>query len=305
MAEVTLLEKSALAMALLGNIIFALASIFFTEFSRRRSVLWLNTFKALIALVAFALTVFLLRLAWPTSPLIYVCSLASGAMGLMIGDLFLLSAFTRIGPARTLMIFGFTPIILGLASRWLFNQDFPLYKLFAVLCLFVCVLSFSLEKFRTDGHWEWRGLLFAFAGVFLDACGLLLNKAAFQIGTESGNEVHPAMVNTLRCVGAMAVYPIVSLVLRNRLSLFTGFRTLATKDRVQVVVASFCGTYLSLLLYLSAVKFGHLASVSAVAMTSPVFAGLFECWRLKVLPNRYLLTGLFFFLIGLGILFGF
>ncbi len=303
MTDSSLLEKSALAMALLGNMIFALSSIFFTEFSRKRSTLWMNTFKALIALASFSFTALLLRLSLPMSPFILICLLASGAMGLMIGDIFLLTAYTRIGPARTLMIFGFTPIFLGLSSRYLFGQEFPFYKLTAVVCLMACLFSFSLERFRADGHWEWRGLLFGFTGVFLDACGLLLTKSAFANGTLSGQEIHPAMVNAIRCAGALAIVPLVSVFLRHRIGIVTGFRTLTHRERIQVLVASFCGTFLSLLLYLSAIKVGHMASVSAVAMTSPVFASLFECWRLKVWPNLYLLVGLFFFCLGLGILF--
>ncbi len=297
------MHKWALVLALGSTLSFSLASVLFTEFSRRRSVLWMNGFKAVVAFLCFLPTVFVLRAAWPEEPWIYVYLLLSGVMGLMIGDLFLFHAYIRIGTARTLMIFGFSPIFLGFASSIVFGEVFPLVKLLAVISLMICLFIFSFEKFRKSGHWEMRGLAAGFCGVMLDACGLMLTKASYVQAAASGFELHPAMVNTIRCIGALCIFPFLSWGFPLKLPLVNGFLDLNKLDRQLVVLASFLGTFLALFLYLTAIKYGHIATVSAIVMMSPIVAALFECLRQKTWPNRYLLLGLVFFLIGLAILF--
>jgi uncharacterized membrane protein len=67
-------------------------------------------------------------------------------------------------------------------------------------------------------------------------------------------------------------------------------------------VASFFGTFMSLSFYLMAVQKGHLASISAVAGTTPLFATLIETLLGKRKFTIYLAAGLSFFILGFSIL---
>jgi drug/metabolite transporter (DMT)-like permease len=67
------------------------------------------------------------------------------------------------------------------------------------------------------------------------------------------------------------------------------------------VLASVCGTLISLSLYLFAIKTGHLATISGIAITSPLFATLLECVIEKKWPSRYLWAALASFVVGFWI----
>ena len=74
---------------------------------------------------------------------------------------------------------------------------------------------------------------------------------------------------------------------------------------MRIILGSLAGTYLSLLLYLTAVSRGKLGVISAVTVTGPMFAGLFECFRSKKWPTPYLLIALIFFGGGFIVFFNF
>ena len=134
----------------------------------------MNFFKAFVAVICFFLTCALFGLFGNASTNSVVLLLGSGIFGLMIGDIFLLKAFVHLGSGRTLMVFGFQPLILGVSSFFLFGQMFTPWKLVAILFLMACLMTFSLETFRSKGHWDVAGLSFALVGVLLDAVGIFL-----------------------------------------------------------------------------------------------------------------------------------
>ena len=74
------------------------------------------------------------------------------------------------------------------------------------------------------------------------------------------------------------------------------------KDRSIVTAAGFFGTFLSLSFYLMAIQKGHLAAVSAVAGTAPLFAMMIEVGLGKRKFTAYLGAGLAFFVLGFVIL---
>src|SRR5688572_5411471 len=128
-------------LALGSSLCFATASVVFARFTRETSSAWMNTYKALICLLALALTLLLTSTWNPVAQGPMAALLASGALGLGIGDLFLLLAFARIGASRTLLLFGFQPVILGVGASFLFGQPVEprqaLSIFFFMLCLFI------------------------------------------------------------------------------------------------------------------------------------------------------------------------
>lgn len=289
-------DSLALLFALGATLSFATSSFVYADYSRKISVLWMNCFKASIALAALLLTIPIFT-TWHTVSIKYIGALMlSGAIGLNIADLFLLSAFIRLGVARTLVLFGFQPLFLGIAAHFLYDQQFHFDKLIAVIFLVGCLFTFSLEKYRIEKRWEVKGLLFALIGVGLDTCGILLTRSAFS----SHPDLSPLEGHLYRCIGALLVFALISFY--RPIHLYRGLTQLKPQVRGLLVIASLGGTYLSLILYLSAVKIGHLASISAVAITGPLFATVFECVRHKKRPSRYLLFALAFFAIGFSIL---
>jgi drug/metabolite transporter (DMT)-like permease len=288
----------SILLALSSNVAFATASLFFTDFAKKVSSSWMNYVKAGVAFGCFLAVLAVFQVPLGISNFSFIMLALSGVMGLMIGDIFLLQAFTHLGPGRVLMIFGFQPLLLGVASYYIFNDHFSAFRLIAILFLILCLFCFSMESFKQKGHWDLQGLLFALLGVGLDASGLLITKKVFMLNPD----ISVFLVNAVRSGAAFFGFFAISWIPHMKLNLVASYKTLNSKDKKLVLFAGFLGTFLSLSFYLKAVQIGNLATISAIAGTSPLFATLFEIYRGRKKLTRYLVLAVLSFLIGVGIL---
>lgn len=282
--------------ALSANLSFALATVGFTHFTRNVSALWMNAFKELVALIAFGIVfVFASSKQLPNKDA-FLALIASGLLGLCIGDWFLMRAFGKLGPSRTLILFGFQPLILGVAGYFLFNQTVDTERLIAILFLIGSLFTITFESFKKTGHWGFAGLVIGFIAICLDATGVILTRWAF----DANPWVSPTDGNFYRCLGATGGF--LAIALYRPLNLKSGFIRLSVRLRWLVVIASFFGTFLSLYFYLHAVQSGHLATVSGIAITGPLFAEIFESILQKRWPGLYIVAAFLLFAVGFSIL---
>lgn len=277
----------------------------------------MNTVKAGVALALLSATLPLLfwingtLTTWsPPTDFATAMFLTSGALGLGIGDLFLLGAFVRIGVSRTLMLYGFQPLLLGAAGYIFFDQSFDSRRWLAIAFLIGCLLVFSLERYRETKSWELRGLAMAIVGVSMDSGGVLITRLAF----EDSPTTHPLEGHFVRCLGALLAYAVVAFAIRiyrhrkdprDRrpvIGIVSHFFRFDGKSRALILLGCFGGTYLSLCLYLTAIQTGHLASISAIAITGPMFAALLESVIHKKRPTAYLMVAFLLFLGGFAVL---
>jgi drug/metabolite transporter (DMT)-like permease len=283
-------------LALAANICFALGSQVYTHFSRTVSAVWMNCVKAIIAGLAFAITICIWG-QWHSIPAIYLgLLLASGFIGLGIGDVFLLKSFSLMGPGRTLLIFGFQPLLIGIMSYFVFDQTVDAKKFWAILFFILCLAVFSLESYKKSGHWEFKGIAMAITGMTLDAIGIIFTRYSF----DKNPELDAMEGNFYRCLGAILVFLILSKI--RPFKLIERSRQLNRRSVILLIVGSLLGTYFSLGLYLKAIQSAHLASLSALAITGTMFATLFECIWEKKLISKYMLLAIIFFLAGMNFL---
>ncbi len=287
-----------IALALAANVAFSSASYFFAHYSRLISPLWMNFFKANVAAILFVGTCVVMGLGFDLSAMGILLLVLSGLLGLAIGDVFLLKAFAELGPGRALMIFGFQPLFLGVFAQAFMNQEFPLKKVVAILFLIGCVFSFAFENLKKSGNWGWVGIQAAFIGMFLDATGILLTRTAFDMNPE----LSPFVANMIRALAAASFFWAWAVARPKDFEPVKTFLRQTNKNKWIIVIASVFGTYLSLSLYLTAVKMGHLATVSAVVGTSPLVASLFEVVMGRKTPTRWFFIGISNFIIGFLIL---
>lgn len=282
--------------ALCANLSFALGSVFFAHFSRRFSSLWMNCVKANVGLFCFLITILLTSGFHSISLLNFTIFFISGFLALGIGDLFLLQAFKQLGPGRTMVLFGFQPLIIGSLSFLFFNQNISGEKLYAVLFLILCLLTFSYEIRKRTGKWDVLNLGIAFTAILIDAIGVIISRYAFNMNESiTGFEG-----NFYRCFGAVCAYVLISFF--KPIKLLETFKTLPVKTIGFVLLGAFLGTFLSLAFYLEAIKTGHLASISAISITAVMFSSLFESLWEKKMPSKFLFIAFGFFGVGMWIL---
>jgi len=261
---------------------FSTAAIGFTYFSKKVSPLWMNLFKCLVCLF-FSLPIVLylngklwwdIHRVWPF--------LISGVIGLNFGDWMLLSAYRIMGPGRTLVLFGFQPFIAGGFAYFVWGEVIYPLQFVAILFFVLCLFLFSYERFKKSGNWEFKGLLLALGGVFLDSVGVILTRYGFNETPHlTGMEVQ--YLRTLSASLSFLVFvPFV------RIGFVEGLMSLSNKEKSLAVLSSFSGTFLSLVFYMQALKLGKLATVTSIVLTDPVISTFFECLWIRAWPSRYL-----------------
>jgi len=282
--------------ALSANLSYAVGVQFLARYARSISSMWMNCFKALFACAAFLLWVLLVEGFHPIDPRAAGAFALSGALGLGLADAFSLKAFAVMGPGRTLLLYGFQPLLLGvLGPAWLGQEADP-RRWTAIGFFIACLAVFSVESWKRSGRWEPRALLYALSGLCLDTCGLIITRLSFDhspgITTMEGN--------LYRGLGAVLFMGVVS---RIRPFDFRGrWRSLRLRDRLWVSLGSFLATFLALAFYLQAVRQGHLATISAIGITGVMLAAGLECGLERRAPSKYLVAAFALFLGGMAVL---
>lgn len=281
----------ATLLALLANLFFASAAVAFSKYSSLYGSLWVNSFKSVVALLCMSL--FFIAFGHYTNPLdsVTLLFMLSGLIGLALGDYLLIIGFEKIGPARTLLIFGIQPILF-LAVDYFFLGVSLSYKVPIGIILMLISLFFAFyENKKNRFHWSYIGILCGFLGVFLDFIGVVLTKVGMNVGESTIVEIH-----FWRMLGATLGLSLFHFTFKKPFLKFNKEENLHSKSFF--VFACFVGTVLSLWCYLKAVEIGPLSSVSAVAVTAPLFAGLFEwVFTKKPLSLKLMISFIFF---GIG-----
>jgi drug/metabolite transporter (DMT)-like permease len=280
------------ALAIGANLTYSTASMIFSVYAKKFSSMWINQIKVSTAFVAFLIAMVAADQLVAVSPAVVGYLVLSGFAGLCLGDIFLYRAFTTLGPARSLVLYSFQPLMLGIYGYFFLNQVFSANQTLAVICMMICIFIFMLERNKTTGSWDLRSFVWAFLGITLDAIGVML--------TREGYELNPGLetfqVNVIRCVGALSGFLLISP--KSYLAVARDVRALRKREISLLVGAASCGCFLSLTLYLAALKYAHVGTLTAIAITGPVWVSLLECLYHRRLPNVYLAGAFLFFATG-------
>lgn len=254
--------------------------------------MWINQVKVLTAFIAFLIAMFYAEDLVSLEPMTVGYLLLSGFAGLCLGDVFLFRAFTTLGPARSLVLYSFQPLMLGLYGYFFLKQLFTVNQTIAVICMIFCIFIFMLERNKATGTWDFRSFVWAFLGISLDAFGVMLTRSAY----EAAPELQTFQVNVIRCIGALVGFLLISP--KSYLLVARDFATLRKREMSLVLGAAICGCFLSLTMYLAALKYAHVGTLTAIAITGPIWVSLLECLYHRRLPNMYLMVAFSFFLAG-------
>ena len=209
-----------------------------------------------------------------------------------MGDWFLFQAFAHLGATRTLVIYSFQPFLVGLYGFLFLNQGLNFWQILAIVSMIACVFTFLVERNRQVGHWDLKNFFYAFLGIFFDALGVMLSRQAYELTPELGS----SQANAIRALGAAILF---ILIKPNAIKvIYLDLKNLASSERAQAIGASLLGTFVSLSLYLRALKTAHVASLTASSITGPIWVSLIEHAREKKWPNRYLWIAFGFFILG-------
>ena len=280
-------------LALGSNLSFAFGAQFYTHYTKRYSAVWVNIFKALVCAFFCFITVLATGIYVGVELKTFFLLFASGMLGLGIGDIFLLSAFGKIGAGRTMALFGFDPIIVGFLSYFIFGQTLSPNNFFAILCFILCLLIFSIESFKASGHWDFSGIILAILGMLFDASGIILTRLAF----DNAPTLSAFEGNFYRAIGAL--FFLFLYARKTSMNFFGTFKEMPVRTKGFLLLGAFFGTYVSLAFYLSAIPKAHLATLTGLSITSVIFSSIFECIWEKKWPTIYLISSIILLALGL------
>ena len=130
---ILVITRGKMICALSANLVFALAVQVFAYYSEKVSAIWMNWFKACVALVCFAAAVIIGGGTFDYSLKVSGMLFLSGVIGLAIGDLCLFAALKDLGPGRAMVLMAFHPLITGGLSYVFHGDVMAGYKIFAVI----------------------------------------------------------------------------------------------------------------------------------------------------------------------------
>lgn len=285
-----------LFLAITPSILFATASLFFSYYSRQVSPLWMNFIKVFIAQIGFVITVLIFKLMTPLSVQDIALMMLSGFVGLFLGDYFLFKSYVTLGPSRTLVLFGFKPVILAYYGHVFINQSLSKIQAMSVLALLGCLYFFAQERRQEQGQWEWMPLAVALLGITLDCFGVIFSREVY----ETHQELHPMYANVLRIGGALMGF--IGLRLAGKMQLFRPYWRMERRHQITLAIVCFFGTFVSLSFYLTAIKYTHLTIMAALGITGPLWITLLESFRSRNLPGKYYFLAMSCFALGLVLL---
>jgi drug/metabolite transporter (DMT)-like permease len=246
----------------------------------------------MIALIAFTIAL-LTSSTWTSiNTTTTALLLLSGFSGLCLGDIFLFRAFATLGPGRALVLYSFDPLIVGLYGFFFLGQIFTANQTLAVFCMIICVFIFMFERNKMTGSWDLKSFFWAFLGICLDAFGVMMTRTSYEMNPD----LETFQVNVIRCVGAIVGFILIAP--KSYPVVFKDVLNLSKRDLTMLIGASIAGTFLSLTLYLTALKYAHVGTLTAISITGPVWVAILESIYFRRLPSRYLVMAFCFFLTG-------
>ncbi|MEB3251754.1 MAG: EamA family transporter [Cyanobacteriota bacterium] len=255
--------------ALAAAVLWALATLLFGQLGKSLLPLGLNLAKGAIALLLLALT--LLVLGRPPAGLegwVLVLLLASGGVGIGLGDTVYFAAINHLGARRALLMETLAPALaallaavgLGEVLSWSAYLGMAL-TLAGVGWVISQRLPPTAEVTPSPGY---RGILYGVLAALGQASGAVLSRAAL-----ADTSVDPLWSSLLRLVGGVLL--ITTLLasqgqLRHHIKPLESGRVLAL-----VAVAAVLGTYLGIYLQQIALKYSPTGVAQALTATSPLF----------------------------------
>jgi drug/metabolite transporter (DMT)-like permease len=251
--------------------LWAFGSILFTLASRLAGSYQVNKIRIPIAAIFLTAMLFITsgRL-WPASVSnqSYYYLIASGIIGLTLGDLCLFRAFVIIGTRLTLLIYAVAPIIAALTAWMMLDEHLNSLAIFGILITISGIWWVTAERQPVNNTQPASsgsksvGVILALLAGAGQAIGLVLAKAGM------GDSVPPLPATLIRMTAAAVAIWLFGVFKGDTAVTFGKFKN--RKLMLFATGGAFCGPFLGVWLSLVAVKHTQAGIAMAIMSTVPV-----------------------------------
>ncbi|SYZ74624.1 conserved membrane hypothetical protein [Candidatus Zixiibacteriota bacterium] len=276
-------------LAILTALVWAGAVILFKKSGEQMHPISLNLFKNVLAVLLILITMpFMGETIFRDVPIgDYLLLFLSGIIGLGIADTFLLKSLNLVGAGLSAIVSClYSPFIIALSLIFLGEQLGFLQVLGAMM-----IISAVLTAVGKNGHEKhqisrrdlWLGIFYGAVANIATATGVVIIKPLLARS--------PLLWATeMRLFSGIGVLVIATLIHKDRNKI--ALPKMNTKGWVFTVSGSFAGAYLSMILWLAAMKITQASIAAALNQTSTIFIFVFAYLFLKEKLNRQKIIGL-------------
>ena len=271
-----------------------LASFLFREQTKYFSARQINLIKSLISFLIFFPALFSIDLFSNLKNIIIL--IISGCLGIAIGDTFFLSALKRIGTRKTLTIEATSPVLANILGSLLINESISLQAWIGTLVVTLSLIGISIDK-TADNDFNLRlktkyGFLYAIISVLCTVIAAILSRIVL-----SSSDLSPLQSSELRLFGSLVI-----LIAFVRID-FKKVNNIPRKSKFNLLLASFLGTNIELLLQQTVFKFLAVGLGWTLLSSAPAISLLFaraEGEKVNIITILLTLSTIFGALIALN-----
>lgn len=285
--------------ALGGALLWAIASVMYARMGQRIPALVLNFSKGAIAITLILLTLVLGRSPLPAvAPSVVWLLVASGIIGIGLGDTAYLNALRTLGARRALLLETLAPPLSAILAWGTLGETLTLESWVGIALTLLgvaWVISERTPSMETAIAPLKIGLLWGLLAELAQATGAVLSRAALV------DSAMPPLWSSLIRLGGGEVILLLLLVGRGA-QIRAVMPTLTRRTVGAIAIAAFGGTYLAIWLQQIALKYTATGTAQTLLATSPLFVlPLAALWGEKVTQRSVLGVGIA--IAGIAILF--
>ncbi len=287
--------------ALLTALCWTLNAIVFEAAGKKVGSMAVSYLRIFVAFALLCLSAYFARgLFLPTDATVHswIWLMLSGALGFVLGDMFLFEAFVLIGSRISLLIMSAAPPLTALVGFLLMGEQMSLLNLagmfVTMLGIAIVIMSKNPQEKKIKFNRPVKGIIFASLGAFGQAMGLIFSK----YGMGSYNVLAATQI---RLVAAFIAYTIIISIRSQWPEIRAAFKHKLAIGNITLgaILGPFIGVSLSLL----ALKHTASGIVSSISSVSPVLIIplSISIFKEKIFPKEIL--GAFVSIAGVILLF--
>lgn len=282
------------ALSLTVAVIWAISVILFKKTGEKVHPIGLNLFKNVLAFILFVFTLLFFNINFynPDASLNdYNLIILSGIFGIGIGDTLFFMCLNRLGAGLTAIVDCFyAPIIISLSFIFL-GESLSVIQLCGVILIIAAMLAATFKK--TEQSIDQKNLIF---GITLGILALISMGVGVILIKPILNNYSLLWITEVRLLGGILILlPIVIFHPKRQLIVKSIFDV---QQRSNMIIGSFLGTYLSMIIWLGGIKFTQVSTASALNQTTNMFIFIFAAIFLKEKITSQKTIGIVLALIG-------
>jgi len=281
-------------LALTVAVVWASAVILFKKTGEKVHPIGLNLFKNVLAFVLFIFTLLFFKIDFynPDASLNdYNLIIMSGIFGIGLGDTLFFMCLNRLGAGLTAIVDCFyAPIIISLSFIFL-GESLSWIQLFGVVLIIAAILAATYKKTKepVDQKNLILGIIFGITALVSMGIGVIMIKPIL-------NDYSLLWITELRLLGGILILVPIVIFHPHKYSILKSIFN--TQQRSNMIIGSFLGAYLSMIIWLGGMKFTQVSTASALNQTTNMFIFIFAAIFLKEKITTQKTIGIVLALIG-------